>query len=222
VYELIQKADNNSYLITSDLPKLNFSLYQDRIVIDSNEDGFQESRVKAIGSISSSTKSDHRGHIDEIGVGFQSVFKVAQKVHIQSGLYSFSFTHRPGDSDFAMITPVKEEYLSIPDGIRTRTILYLKDSCNRTELREDFVNLPDTLLLFLRKLKRFSIHIDLPGYQALDREYSSLESTTANRVSIKRAERNPSSVSVQNYWIAKHLASNMPQHPAKTKLMRLR
>jgi hypothetical protein len=187
-------------------------------VIDSNEDGFQKSHIKAICSVTGSTKSQLPGYIGEKGIGFKSVFKVAQKVHIQSGLYSFSFTHRPGDGGLGMITPVNEEYLDIPDGIRTRTTLYLIDSCDRSMLREDFINLPDTLLLFLRKLKRFSIYVELPGYPVLERKFSLVEPTTTNRVRIIEIERSSNSISIQPYLIWRHLASNMPQDPARTRI----
>ncbi|KAL1619824.1 hypothetical protein SLS54_006422 [Diplodia seriata] len=51
MYELIQNAEDNSYehaISEGQKPFLKFSLYPDRMVVDSNEDGFTEDNVKAI------------------------------------------------------------------------------------------------------------------------------------------------------------------------------
>jgi hypothetical protein len=88
LYELIQNAEDNDYDRAEAAglqPSLSFSLYPNRIVIDSNENGFQEGHVKAICSTGESTKALIQGYIGEKGIGFKSVFKVAKKVHIQSG-----------------------------------------------------------------------------------------------------------------------------------------
>lgn len=94
LYELIQNAEDNQYTqaeASSDDPFISFSLYPDQLVIDSNEDGFNAENVKAICSVAESTKTVAQGYIGEKGIGFKSVFKIAQRVHIQSGPFSFSF-----------------------------------------------------------------------------------------------------------------------------------
>jgi hypothetical protein len=70
IYELIQNAEDNKYTITSEPPWLSFTLHQDRIIIDSNEDGFTENNIRAICSIGESTKSCIEGYIGEKGIGF--------------------------------------------------------------------------------------------------------------------------------------------------------
>ncbi|KAF2464794.1 uncharacterized protein BDR25DRAFT_380700 [Lindgomyces ingoldianus] len=166
VYELIQNAEDNRYYRARedlDEPWLRFCLDQDQIVIDSNEDGFSEANIKAICSIGESTKTCKQGYVGEKGIGFKSVFKVAQKVHVQSGPFSFAFEYRREDRDdgLGMITPMYEERLSLPKRVRTRMILHLLDNCDREALRNELINLPDTLLLFLKKLKEISVQIKL-------------------------------------------------------------
>jgi len=69
-------------------PELSFSLSQDCIVIDSNEDAFSETNIKAICSISESAKTCKQGYVGEKGIRFKSVFKVARKVLVQSESFS--------------------------------------------------------------------------------------------------------------------------------------
>ncbi|KAF2808268.1 uncharacterized protein BDZ99DRAFT_50741 [Mytilinidion resinicola] len=216
VYELIQNAEDNKYSIansSSELPWLTFRLYQDRIVIDSNEDGFSKANIMAICSIGESTKSSAQGYIGEKGIGFKSVFKVAHKVHVQSGPYSFAFEHqRDGnDNGLGMVTPMNEDYLDVPDGVRTRITLHLLASCDTAALRKEFLGLPDTLLLFLKKLKRLSIHITSGGFSETERTYSL--SSSENRVSLHTSHKAPFSglvSSTKDYWISRRHVTNMP------------
>ncbi|KAF2810106.1 uncharacterized protein BDZ99DRAFT_442610 [Mytilinidion resinicola] len=221
VYELIQNAEDNSYEVAkneSKSPWLRFALDQDRIVIDSNEDGFSEANIRAICSIGESTKASIQGYIGEKGIGFKSVFKVARKVHVQSGPYSFAFEYqRDGnDNGLGMVTPMNEDYLAVPGGVRTRIILYLLTTCDRNTLRKEFLDLPDTLLLFLRKLKTLSIKITIPGERDVERNYSL--SKSGNEVSLHKTLSQLNSTSTQNYWTARRQVSNMPNNYARKNI----
>ena len=167
MYELIQNAEDNSYSraeVDSEDIYLSFSLHPDRIVLESNEDGFQEKHVKAICSTGESTKTTTQGYIGEKGIGFKSVFKVAKKVHVQSGPFSFSFQHTRDSSDdgLGMVTPLDEEHENLPAGVRTRITLTLLDPSSFKQRAQDLLNIPDTLLLFLTKLTTLHINI-YPG-----------------------------------------------------------
>ncbi|KAH8800361.1 hypothetical protein F5884DRAFT_891279 [Xylogone sp. PMI_703] len=225
VYELIQNAEDNKYSIansSSELPWLTFWLYQDRIVIDSNEDGFSKANIMAICSIGESTKSSIQGYIGEKGIGFKSVFKVAHKVHVQSGLYSFAFEYQRDENDngLGMVTPMNEDYLDVPDGVQTRITLHLLASCDRASLRKEFLELPDTLLLFLKKLKQLSIHItSSKGFPETERTYSL--SSSGNRVSLHTSCRTPfggSVSSTKDYWISRRHVTNMPSDSARKNI----
>jgi len=72
-------------------------------VIDSNEDGFSKANINAICSTGESTKTFSQGYIGEKGIGFKSVFKVARKVHVQSGPFSFSFKYQHGEEKMGLV-----------------------------------------------------------------------------------------------------------------------
>lgn len=143
-------------------------MYNDRLVIDSNEDGFTEENVNAICSIGQSTKtniSDSNRYIGEKGIGFKAVFNVAKKVNIQSGHFAFYFEYS-GDPDdgLGMVTPFEGTFKRLPNGVRTRMTLSLIQRINFSQRMGDFVdlmNIPDTFLLFLDKIKKLIINIRL-------------------------------------------------------------
>ena len=89
------------------------------------------------------------------------------------------FEHRPGDDGLGMLTPLDENHGLVPVGTQTRIILHLREDCNRAERRQEFLDLPDTLLLFLKNLGQLSINIKLPGYPQHHTTYR-LESHNAN------------------------------------------
>jgi hypothetical protein len=190
---------------------------EDRIVIDSNEDGFSEANIKAICSIGESTKEFSQGYIGEKGIGFKSVFKVARKVHVQSGPFSFAFEYRHGvDKDgLGMVTPVNEERLELPDGIRTRIILHLLEDCDRGKLYREFTNLPDTLLLFLNTLTALKIRIRISGHPEVHNDYEI--SALGSRVRIDKTMDNLD-IATQNYWITRLLATDMPTDNARRNI----
>jgi hypothetical protein len=163
---LIQNAEDNSYTKAkkkNDVPFVSFKVYSNRIVIDSNEDRFTDENVWAICNIGKSSKTGAQGYIGEKGIGFKSVFMVASRAHIRSGPFSFYFQHNRGDSGIGMVNPVwlepdpDEEF---EDPI-TRITLTLHDCSEphklaeqRKVIHQQFNDLPKTLLLFLKKLKR--------------------------------------------------------------------
>jgi hypothetical protein len=220
VYELIQNAEDNLYTTAekdSKVPWLRFCLLKDRILIDSNEDGFTEDNIRAICSIGESTKKSSKGYIGEKGIGFKSVFKVARKVHVQSGLYSFSFEHQQGGNDdgLGMVTPLPEEYEDLPNDLRTRITLFLLDDCDQTQLFADFETLPDTLLLFLGKLKDLTVRFESdPGSRT---QTSYKLSVNGSRSKITRTVG--SVTSDFHFMTAKRTITNMPYDDAR-KLVR--
>ncbi|KAK6410617.1 hypothetical protein LTR95_018195, partial [Oleoguttula sp. CCFEE 5521] len=94
ILELIQNADDNRYE-AGVTPKLTLLYNRDGFLwVACNEVGFTPANVRAICRIADSTKkieSAHKGYIGEKGIGFKSVFKVADVVSIQSGAVSFQF-----------------------------------------------------------------------------------------------------------------------------------
>ncbi|KAL8786867.1 MAG: hypothetical protein Q9195_008024 [Heterodermia aff. obscurata] len=162
IYELIQNAEDNTYNICEaekTLPALKFTVSPDCIIIDSNEDGFSEDNVQAICGTGESSKKFSRGSIGEKGIGFKSVFKIASRVRVQSGPFCFAFKHGDDDNGLGMITPINEEHEQLPTRVRTRFTLTLKGYAGFEETAQELSDLPYTLLLFLKKLKRIIIWI---------------------------------------------------------------
>ena len=95
--------------------------------IDCNEVGFSKANVEALCRIGASTKKDKertKGYIGEKGIGFKSIFKVADTVHISSRGYAFKFDRR---GMLCMIVPIIEDFP--PEHLKvgqTQTILEIK------------------------------------------------------------------------------------------------
>ncbi|RYP49446.1 hypothetical protein DL768_004856 [Monosporascus sp. mg162] len=166
IFELLQNADDNSYRHArgaGDVPFVSFQIYRDRIVVECNEDGFVEANLRAICNIGQSSKPAAQGYIGEKGIGFKSVFKVAWKVHIQSGDYSFCFKHQKGQSGMGMISPEWEEPSEAIIGPLTRMTLFLHgdsegvDGTTRQSIASQLNELQPAMLLFLKNLKQISI-----------------------------------------------------------------
>lgn len=224
LYELIQNAEDNSYSIATaaaEEPFLAFKLYPDRIIIDSNEDGFSESNIRAICSVGNSTKDPGAGYIGEKGIGFKSVFKIAQKVHIQSGPFSFAFSHTREDDDdgLGMITPYYEDSGELPMGVRTRMTLTLLDSTNFEERATELRDVPDSFLMFLSQLQRLSIELYPPGSAATFTQYSKRETienglyTTFLAQSMRKGRED--STSEQKYYTMKRDLHDLPLDAAR-------
>ena len=101
LYELIQNVDDCDY---EDISDCNLEVFFERsnedtakIVFTYNELGFTPANVFAITGIAEAAKniSEEKVEIGEKGIGFKSVFGIADKVYIQSGRFSFYFTKPP-------------------------------------------------------------------------------------------------------------------------------
>jgi hypothetical protein len=221
VFELIQNAEDNNYSRAKrngTLPYITFAVYSDRIVVDSNEDGFNEANVRAICSTGDSTKKTSQGYIGEKGIGFKSVFKVASKVHIQSGPFSFYFKHEKGDSGLGMVTPINEEGESLPKEVTTRITLHLQDPSKSEQHIRELRDLPDTLLLFLTKIKVLTVIIHDDRSKLLSRatfRYGYVDSTGCGKLTKSQYEGDSSVDLVNSYRITKRHLSNLPEDEAR-------
>ncbi|KAL3476147.1 hypothetical protein BJX99DRAFT_258658 [Aspergillus californicus] len=164
VFELLQNADGNSYSIAklhSIDPFVSFRVYNDRIVIDCNEDGLTREKLSTICNVGQSSKTGARGYIGEKGIGFKSVFMVAWKIHIQSGDFSFCFKHKLADSGVGMLIPIWEETeKTVPSGL-TRMTLFFQEEVrkHRQTAIQQFADLKATFLLFAKNLRKVEVQI---------------------------------------------------------------
>ncbi|CZR67299.1 uncharacterized protein PAC_17198 [Phialocephala subalpina] len=156
LHEMIQNADDKGFTRAKAScvePYIQFAISPDSIVVESNQDDFTVDDVDTICEMGNSNKKLEAGKIGEKGMGFKSVFKVAWKVQIESGPYSFFFKYRRDkDPGWYMTTPIYEEpVMSDADAI-TRITLSLHDSA-KSDMSKYFDRLPTKSLLFLRDLK---------------------------------------------------------------------
>lgn len=217
IFELIQNAEDNRYdtvLSRNESPYINFTLHDDRLVVDSNENGFNEQDVRAISSIHNSSKPLTGGYIGHKGIGFKSVFKVAQRVHIQSGPFCFSFQHRRNESGLGMITPSNQEHEVLPDEVRTRITLFLIHPEDFDARATELTEIPDTLLLFLRKLQKITVNVR-PSEKSTFPNASYEFCRNATETSTTLVQMTNGEEKVKNFIIRKATVSGLPEHSSR-------
>lgn len=176
--------------------------------------GFNSSNVEAICSIRSSTKSGqgHVGRTGEKGIGFKSVFKVADVVWVRSRGFAFKFDKaRP----FGIIAPVWEE-LPEPYPIlenHTSFLLQLNDNCDKAELVNTLLNLDQTCLLFTRRLRHITVRVTQDD-QTQTKEMRRRDGADANG-GITVLEVGDK---VSTYIITKRQVGNLPDEPKRPGL----
>ena len=169
VFELIQNVDDCEFADLNDHTlDIHFDFNHDKIVLRYNEKGFTPFNVFAITGIAETAKNIQAGknEIGEKGIGFKSVFGVADAVLIRSGWFSFelykeNFTVPVARYQDVEYHPGTEMTLSISGG-KTRGIYneIKKQYCNKDAL---FSRNP---LLFLNKLTTLKMYYD--GFRTME------------------------------------------------------
>ncbi|KAI0157391.1 hypothetical protein GGR57DRAFT_510975 [Xylariaceae sp. FL1272] len=231
VFELIQNADDNQYdeaKTSGDIPYVTFHVHPGRIVVECNEDGFTDENLTAICAIGKSSKTGAQGYIGEKGIGFKSVFMAASKVHIQSGMLSFSFKHKSGDSGMGMISPLWEdtddnEETPLP---LTRFTLHLHDDGDpgqiaktRQSIEAQFEDLQETLLLFMKNLEEIRVVLYDDTAQQRSSVTYSVQRPRDTYLAILKKTRTMNGVTkedVKRYHITKHDATNLARNENRT------
>lgn len=230
MFELLQNCDDNDYSKATrrkEDPYVSFQVFKDRLVIQTNEDGFEPKHVRAICEAGQSSKSGAHGYIGEKGIGFKSVFIAAHKVWIQSGDYSFMFQHEKEDGHgMGMISPIWTPHdESVPSNLTQFTLFLHGDDDpgpDDRRLREDILqqltSLHDSILLFLKKLKRIEVHI----YDDKKELESSVVHTISWRsrtdVVVARLVNHKGKIRTKTcrYHVVRHVARNLSQHGNRT------
>lgn len=171
--ELIQNADDNKF--AQDVrPKLSIKLSRQEnqwtLLTSCNEIGFSFEQLNALLSVGSSTKvsteNGRRGYIGEKGIGFKSVFKVANVVAVASGHYEFKLDRQ---QPLGMVRPILEDFPS-EDRVagETQFRLHLNNKNHYQQISTELQNAEPQILIFLNKLrcleiiqKSFSMHYTL-------------------------------------------------------------
>lgn len=213
IFELLQNAEDNRYTTAAErqeAPFVHFTLHNDYLTVDSNEDGFTEADVRSICSVHQSSKVQSGGYIGHKGIGFKSVFKIAYKACIQSGPFCFYFEYNRGDGGMAMITPYHQAPQELPFSVRTRITLWLLETKEFLTRASELQEVPDTLLLFLRKLQVLKIDIPTLQYSV---SYQRREDVAQHLVRLSKRTANDEQRKL--YHMQKNTLSNLPEHHSR-------
>ncbi|KAL2038032.1 hypothetical protein N7G274_009252 [Stereocaulon virgatum] len=221
-FELIQNVDDNQHTKAAEItcarkePFLNFTFLPDQIGIDSNEHGFKEKHVMAICKVTQSTRTTNQQqqrYIGEKDIGFKSVFKVASKVHIQSDPFSSSFKHTRGELGLGTVTPFFEEPQTLPENIRTRITLFPSPTTDSAKLIKEVTDpetLPDSVLMFLTRLKTLTVTIfENMGLESKTKY--SYQYNAADRRSVLTETSLHDAPKVTQYHFTRRMIGNLPE-----------
>lgn len=210
--ELIQNADDNDYEAPHPAVTLTF---QNRCLrIDCNEKGFSERNVEAICSIGFSTKaggSQATRYVGEKGIGFKSVFKVADVVWISSRSYSFKFDKR---TPLGMIAPLWAEFPQPVVPGCTSMFMQLSPDYNELELLDELRSFDPRMMMFLRKLLRINITIH-------GNDGSIWTTGLARREGVFRTQLRQRGIELMHdsnklrYVVSSHIVTGLPAEPKR-------
>ncbi|KAL5536452.1 hypothetical protein ACEPAF_274 [Sanghuangporus sanghuang] len=163
--EFVQNAEDNVYKNSAGLvPTLRIGVTDSVITLSCNEVGFSEHNVRAICSVGKSTKKNISGFIGEKGIGFKSVFKFADIVHVASGPYTFKFDRK---QRLGMIAPIWDTSYSSKPGWTTFHLDISSRSARQIRPDATFNDMisavKPSLLLFLRKLRCIELEVNIKG-----------------------------------------------------------
>jgi hypothetical protein len=215
--ELIQNADDNNFV--SGTPSLSFNTNlpgtTPKMRIDCNEAGFTKENVKAICSIGQSTKKAidrKKGFIGEKGIGFKSVFKVADVVHISSGPFQFKLDRH---KTLGMIAPILASFPStqvIPG--QTQILLLLKGKLDMDHINEELLGVEPQLLIFLRKLSIITICTPIRHVQFQTYPTQFEAGFNGETISLKTSYFRDGGfyqTSMKKYIIVRHMVQQLPE-----------
>ena len=168
VLELIQNAEDAGQGL-SGKGDIRISVNEYRLKFIHNGRPFDDSNLGAICGIRSSKKPE-RGTLGYLGIGFKSVFKVADCVEVYSNGFRFKFDRNHAEwSGHATETPwhVIPVWLEQPSEIvepeRTSFVIQLRNDEARAHLMEGLKAIRAELYLFLKWIKKISITDEVTG-----------------------------------------------------------
>lgn len=214
LHEFIQNAEDNVYG-DGVQPTLDISYRRGFLRIDCNELGFSARNVESICKIGSSTKAGAdkaKGYIGEKGIGFKSVFKVANMVYISSRHYTFMFDK---SALLGMIAPVWSN-LPVPSRHGWTTFyLRLSEGCEKDALMKEINSLDPRMLIFLRKLRCINITIEAENGRVTRRALSRLpDDNELGGTTIKLRHDNE----MMRYIVTRHRVQNLPNEEKRANI----
>lgn len=168
IYELVQNVDDCNFEDLSNCTlNIEFDFEFDKLTLKYNESGFEPKNVIAISDLGGSTKNHDKTNdliekgldkkdlqeIGEKGIGFKSIFGLANKVTIKSGYFNFSFLRDdiliPIIEDYNNFSKIQGTILEIflDKGITEKLYNFLKD-----KYQKESAVINENPILFLNKL----------------------------------------------------------------------
>ncbi|WP_022759094.1 sacsin N-terminal ATP-binding-like domain-containing protein [Butyrivibrio fibrisolvens] len=181
IFELIQNVDDCDYDDIENC-KLDIQFLYDpapgKIILTYNEKGFTPFNVFSITGIAEESKniSADRVEIGEKGIGFKSVFGVAESVHIESGMFSFKLFK----DDFTVPVPAYDGYKPV-EGTRLTIVLDAEHNAKsiHKQLLQQYAQKDAVLsknpILFLNKLTHLKMFYD--GWRYIEFDVEKKEKT---------------------------------------------
>ncbi|KAF2262892.1 hypothetical protein CC78DRAFT_605161 [Lojkania enalia] len=166
--EVIQNADDNKYTFNK-TPMVSITVFPKYVKIECNEDGFSKENIQALCRTGRSSKKPGQGYTGEKGIGFKSVFKLAERAHIRSYPYFFQLDQT---RELGMVTPQWDEDFFDNHEHEHETTIVLDRICNRstdfsTALKNDVDAIDPVLILFLQRIER--LHLTLFDSSSVDK-----------------------------------------------------
>ncbi|KAM0811367.1 putative Protein NO VEIN C-terminal domain-containing protein [Seiridium cardinale] len=220
LFELLQNADDNSY--DDPKPRVSLKLMKHdgyKLTITSNELGFTFNDVDAISDITKSTKRiNERGQRDstgEKGIGFKSVFSVADVVEIRSGFFSFKFDCH---QKLGMVVPQPLDTAPSSPCVRgSQILLHLKGVQEYNRVLKDLSALDPQVLLFFRKLKRIRISYN---NQSADFRATQTSAGFATKKSISAKYDSASRDATLNFYCFQHVIKDVAEHETRSGIQK--
>jgi hypothetical protein len=158
--EVIQNADDNEYT-KGKTPTVSITVFPKHVKIECNEVGFSREHIESLCRTGRSSKPPGQGYTGEKGIGFKSVFNIANRAHIRSHPYYFQLDQT---RELGMITPQWDEDFFDDYEQEHQTTIVLDHICDQLKnfsdaLREDIDAIVPELMLFMRRIEQ--LHLKL-------------------------------------------------------------
>lgn len=180
--------------------------------MDCNETGFTPRNVEAICKVGNSTKAgagNATRYVGEKGIGFKSVFKVADVVYINSRDYSFKFEK---NGPLGMIAPIWCDFPASTNSGHTTIYMHLAHDCNKEDLKREILLLDSRMLIFLRQLRRINIRVETANNVTLSRSLSRLPDVPIRSAFVVTLQQDSK---VSKYIVKNHTAKRLPLEPKR-------
>ncbi|OBT74408.1 hypothetical protein VF21_06830 [Pseudogymnoascus sp. 05NY08] len=225
ILELTQNVEDCPFNLSKSIPWLSFEVHPNRVIVESNQNGFYENDVRQICRTGRSWKRRQHGFVGEKGIGFKAVFQVASRVHIQSNAFSFYFEYnRHGTvvERLGLVTPLLGDD-PIPVEERPLTRMTLTPNTRYESLVAHFDNVHPTLLLFLSKIQKISITVHRQPSGGTITTFSKKapeEDTSANLTLLVKtvqdlAEASDKDIDISQYYIFRNLITGLSEDEAR-------